>query len=186
MAFLNLMENKLKPKEVNDALSAVDTSIYDINEEIKNIKNSIASIDDASEISYDNTTSGLSATNVQSAIDEVTSKVDALGVEYVYTLTLINGWTGNVEVNVNSLNRVVAIQGYLDATDATSTTFCNGGTIPATCYNDKLLPVSGQGLSFKANSNQAYTIGFSQDGDNWVGVASDIETFAVVNTYVRA
>ena len=39
MAFLNLMENKLKPKEVNDALSAVDTSIYDINEEIKNIKN---------------------------------------------------------------------------------------------------------------------------------------------------
>lgn len=76
MAFLNLMENKLKPKEVNDALSAVDTSIYDINEEIKNIKNSIASIDDASEITYDNTTSGLSATNVQSAIDEVDSAVN--------------------------------------------------------------------------------------------------------------
>ena len=50
---------------------------YDINEEIKNIKNSIASIDDASEISYDNTTSHLVATNVQSAIDEVNSYVKA-------------------------------------------------------------------------------------------------------------
>lgn len=42
------------------------------------VDNSVASKDQASEISYDNTTSGLTAVNVQTAIDEVDGNVDNL------------------------------------------------------------------------------------------------------------
>lgn len=56
MSFLNLMRNKLKPKEVNDALENM-------------------SVPPAEDISYDNSDSGLTATNVQAAIDEVNEKL---------------------------------------------------------------------------------------------------------------
>lgn len=77
MSFLNLMQDKLKPKEVNDALLKLSEDVIDLD-------NKITSSDDASEISYNNTTSGLSATNVQSAIDEIST---ATGIEYDNTIS---------------------------------------------------------------------------------------------------
>lgn len=52
MSFLNLMRNKLKPKEVNEALENM-------------------TMPPAEDVTYDNTESDLDATNVQSAVDEV-------------------------------------------------------------------------------------------------------------------
>ena len=59
MSYLNLMGTTLKPKEVNDTLESLTNSI--------NTPIEIKSDD----VEYDNTTSHLSATNVQSAIDEI-------------------------------------------------------------------------------------------------------------------
>lgn len=115
----------------------------------------------------------------------VKDKIDSMETDYVYNLTLINGWAGNVEVNVSTKNKVVAIEGYLDATNATSTTFCNADTNPLNCYNNKLLPVSGQSLGIKANQAQDYTIGFDNTG-GWHAVISQKLTIAIVNVYARA
>lgn len=68
MSFLNLMRNKLKPKDVNNALM--------------NITNP-----PAEDISYDNTTSGLTADDVQSAIDETNTKISDITFGTVASIT---------------------------------------------------------------------------------------------------
>ena len=72
MSFLNLMRNKLKPKDVNDALM--------------NFTNP-----PAEDITYDNTTSGLSATDVQSAIDETKSLIPIITTDTVEVTTNADG-----------------------------------------------------------------------------------------------
>ena len=61
MSVLNLMGNKLKPKEVNEVL-----------EELTNAVSSLQT-PTASSVTYSNTSSGLTADNVQTAIDELNS-----------------------------------------------------------------------------------------------------------------
>lgn len=130
--------------------------------------------------------SDLTADNVEYASGvSVKEKIDSMETDYTYNLTLINGWGGNVQVNVSTKNQVVAIQGYIDATNATSTTFCNAGTNPLDCYNNKLLPVSGQSVAIKANQAQEYSIGFDNTG-GWHAVISQKSTIAIVNVYARA
>ena len=88
--FLNLMGNKLKPNEVNDALSEILESIQALDKKFE-------TVNDASEISYSNTTSGLSATNVQGAIDEVVTDIatypiitsNANGISYKFASGLL-------------------------------------------------------------------------------------------------
>lgn len=66
MSYLNLMGNKLKTKEVNDAL----TELNALSPETPTTVN-------ASDVSYNNATSHLLATNAQTAIDEVNARVNA-------------------------------------------------------------------------------------------------------------
>lgn len=70
MSYLNLMGNKLKPKEVNDALESLTNGTP--TPEPTEIS--------ADDVEYDNTTSHLSATNVQSAIDEINTTVNVIPV----------------------------------------------------------------------------------------------------------
>ena len=103
MSYLNLMQNKLKPKEVNDAL-----------ENGINAHESTASAT-AQATSYDNTLSGLTANNVQSAIDEV---VDELETE---TATLIS----KVSIIRNGKNRLLILDS-VTLTDTVITTLSVG------------------------------------------------------------
>lgn len=66
MEYLNLMKDQLKPKEVSETLENVINAL-------ENITRPTAEM-----TSYNNTTSGLSANNVQSAIDEIKGKIDNL------------------------------------------------------------------------------------------------------------
>ena len=75
MSFLNLMGNKLKPKEVNEVLEELTNAI----EQLNNIVSSLQT-PPASSVTYNNTSSGLTADDVQSAIDEIAPKV-------IYTYT---------------------------------------------------------------------------------------------------
>ena len=82
MSFLNLMRNKLKPKEVNDALM--------------NFTNP-----PAEDVTYDNDTSGLTATDVQSAIDELNTSIGLIPVIKKVTRT---GTTTNAgKLNINDI-----------------------------------------------------------------------------------
>ena len=53
-----------------------------MSEQIQRLNKMIKSVDTAGEISYDNTTSGLTATNVQAALDEVAPGLTAEGTSY--------------------------------------------------------------------------------------------------------
>ena len=50
----------------------------------------VAKTGDAADVSYTNTTSGLTATNVQSAIDEIDGRLDALGTDALESVTSAN------------------------------------------------------------------------------------------------
>jgi hypothetical protein len=58
------------------------------------VDDSVATKDEASEISYDNTTSGLTATNVQTAVDEIEGRIDT--IEGSSSVDSFNSRTGAV------------------------------------------------------------------------------------------
>lgn len=68
------------------------------------IKTLIDGQNEASEISYDNTTSGLSATNVQDAIDEVEGRVE--GIESNTYVNSFNGRTGVVSPQTSDYDSI--------------------------------------------------------------------------------
>ena len=95
MSYLNLMRNELKPKDVNDALENLST----IN---------------ADDITYDNTTSHLTADDVQSAIDEINATLenivtpDADEIDYDNTTSQltaddVQGAIDEINTKVNSI-----------------------------------------------------------------------------------
>lgn len=64
------MGNKLKPKEVNEVLEELTNAVVELNNNMSNFQTPTAS-----NVTYDNTTSGLTADDVQDAIDEVLSSL---------------------------------------------------------------------------------------------------------------
>lgn len=76
MSFLNLMGDSLKPKEVNDALESIMTS-----------QSSEPATVTASDVGYINTSSHLTATNVQSAIDETVTNINGIKFDTVASIT---------------------------------------------------------------------------------------------------
>lgn len=79
MSYLNLMGNKLKPKEVNDALESIPNGTTTPTET------------SAVDVGYNNATSHLSATNVQSAIDELKTLIPTITTTTVEVTTNENG-----------------------------------------------------------------------------------------------
>ncbi len=70
--------------DTDDSLAAdSDTKIPSQKAVKAYVDDAVANADDASEISYDNTSSGLTADNVQDAIDEVEDRVDTVEVDVV-------------------------------------------------------------------------------------------------------
>ena len=71
---------------------------------IKKLEKAIKGADDASEISYDNTTSHLTASNVQAAIDEVVADIGSLAAEDVSYDNTDSGLTAdNVQAAIDEL-----------------------------------------------------------------------------------
>ena len=100
MEYLNLMRNKLKPKEVNDALENVNTT---------NASGSTTS-PTAETTSYDNTSSGLTATNVQSAIDEVVDELETKTATIVPKVSIIRNGKNRLLIldSVTLIDTVIA------------------------------------------------------------------------------
>ena len=102
MSFLNLMGNKLKPKEVNEVLEELTNAIAQLNNIVSSLQTP-----SASSVTYDNTSSGLTADDVQSAIDEVYESIPTpTGGGKIKTVT----WDGNGSTpNVRALPDDVGI-----------------------------------------------------------------------------
>ena len=60
---------------LNENADTIDTALKGIQDDIDGL--------DASEVSYDNTVSGLTATDVQAALDEELGKIDILSTDYI-------------------------------------------------------------------------------------------------------
>lgn len=103
MSYLNLMGNKLKPKEVNDALESLTNGTPTPTPAPIEIS--------ADDVEYDNTTSHLSATNVQSAIDEINTTVNAIPVIDRVTYTGDTNASGAIAIPATSapLDKTITI-----------------------------------------------------------------------------
>lgn len=133
----------------------------------------------ASRTTYDNTSSGLSANRVQGAIDEVNGKVD--DAEYSYNVTLINGWTGSLNVLYNKRTRLVAVRGVILADSATDVKFAHASASNTNPSPD--VPVGAQGAPIQQYNQQ---IGFSYDGSDWWATVQTLGSTAINIVYSMA
>jgi hypothetical protein len=120
-----------------------------------------AAISDAADVDYDNATSGLSADNVQGAIDEVEGRVDALEALSDAGLVLLNSGTisssqSTLDIELPPGYRAykLMLDSFLPATNDVSMLLrfsTNGGsTFVATGYR-----YAGRGIDHNAISNDA-------------------------------
>ena len=70
---------------LNENADTIDTALKGIQDDIDGL--------DASEVSYDNTVSGLTATDVQAALDEELGKIDILSTDYIVEQGTSGDWT---------------------------------------------------------------------------------------------
>jgi len=100
-------------------INKLQTSISEINIRVNEVEENLASLStEANKISYDNTSSGLIATNVQSAIDEAIQKVGTLQVA---ELTVVSENSADVGQTVTIANSMYSISAVFD--EALSITF---------------------------------------------------------------
>lgn len=70
----------------------------------------LAAQDAASEITYSNTTSGMTATDVQAAIDEVEGRVDSLEGSAAVARVVVAGLSGNQTINATTWTKLSLVE----------------------------------------------------------------------------
>ena len=84
-----------------------------------------------------------------------------------YSLTLINGWTGSVGVEVTKSGRITSIGGVLNGVNATSDIFADASTDLSDCITNHKLPVSVQATEILANLSSTIKITFVHADSAW-------------------
>lgn len=90
-------------------LNKMDKGIDDLDDEVVTVKNAIENMSfDADSISYDNTSSGLQATDVQDAVDEINDnlteleeRIELMNFESFNSILIQPNSTESVEINLN-------------------------------------------------------------------------------------
>ena len=126
------------PKIMDDNIKILDDAL------------ALASTPEASDVSYDNTDSGLTADDVQGAIDEVNAKTE----KTQFTLTPETGVTIGTDTRCNTVGKITIISALFTLAEASTARSINLASIPAdyvpgytvACYavdNGTDTPVSG-------------------------------------------
>ena len=102
MGFLNLMGDRLKPKEVNDVLESLTNAVIELNNNVASLQTPTAS-----NVTYSNVSSGLTADDVQDAIDELNGDITNIDFK---TLT---GVTPSTDVSDVTLKIAELPHGYI-------------------------------------------------------------------------
>jgi hypothetical protein len=139
----NLETDNLKSGVLNTSTSmtgASDTQIPSALAIKTYVDNSVAGKDEASEITYSNATSGLVATNVQAAIDEVEARVDSSD-SHIAASTNVHGLSGGAAV-VGTTSSQTLTNKTIDADSNTITTAASGN-LTSTELNAALAELQG-------------------------------------------
>lgn len=126
-----MAKTKAKTRTVGDSapkgLTIRSTNPAILSEQIFQLQKMIKSSDEAKEIAYDNTDSGLTAANVQAAIDEIVGDVGNIPVIKTETVTVTTGADGNISVNLYLSSVVLLSATKLRDTTDNSLAFVNIG-----------------------------------------------------------
>lgn len=143
------------------------TNILDLNNRIDKIEKT--GIGSAAETSYSNTTSGLSATNVQSAIDEIDGATDNMSS----AITDIEGDILAIEGDVEDLQES-------DAAINTNILLCGGKNLIEYPYKDSTK--TSAGITFTDNGDGTISISgkSSSTGNVWFN-STDVNVFLEAN-----
>lgn len=122
--------------ETDLAVSALSTKLATAASIKTYVDNAIDGNNEASEISYDNSTSGLTATNVQDAIDEVEGRVDTAESNITTNAGNISTNTTNISTNAGNISANTADVADIRTTQGTSDGDTNLGTFTGTTISD--------------------------------------------------
>src|SRR5690606_8909605 len=144
----------------------------------------IASIDmNASNVAYDNATSGLTATNVQAAIDEIVGLAGGLSDDLVdngdgtYTHTTVSGNTIIIDANTVDVTVANGVYTFLDGTGATIT-IINIPTLVELYETPTTLVNNGDGtITYTNEIGDIETINLASgpQGPSGVGITSTVD-----------
>lgn len=113
---------------------------------------------------------------------------NALLLDEVYELDLINGWDGQIFVTVNRNGRITCLSGALLVTgNVSSPIFARADTIPQNCITNKSVPVATQGGAIYSSVGSTDVISFGQDANGWYATLNSQDHNVVFNSiYGRA
>jgi hypothetical protein len=101
-------------------LNKLDKGIDDLDDEVVTVKNAIENMSfDADSISYDNTSSGLQATDVQDAVDEINDNLTALDTA-LKNWHISQAYTGNNNITLSKSKDEYSFIGAMISTDTGS------------------------------------------------------------------
>lgn len=148
-------KTKTKARSVGDSpkppITIRSTNPKVIDDNIAKLEKAIKGVDEASEISYDNTDSGLTAENVQSAIDEIVEGLTAPAASNVTYDNTDSGLTADdVQEAIDELNgKFIPLSKIVSGNDI------EFGTFNVTSGSDNF-PVTG--IKVTTTSNDRYCI----------------------------
>lgn len=150
---------------LNDNADKIDTALKDIQDEVDGLSSPAAA-----DVTYDNTDSGLTAENVQDAIDEELGKIDILSnsfetlAEYSTTEKVIGKWTDGKPL----YRKVIPFDSVEMSTSATT----NGNVVslPANVSNCRIV---GGEIHASGNTNYSYMLPtqYNTNGQTWLFVS---------------
>lgn len=150
-----------------------------------------ASFGDADHVAYDNTESGLEATDVQGALDEVSSKTSGIG-QIVYSWFSTEVSVGDIATIIGSVNLSKGVWiaiGEIRYTKASNRIFCrltldnalstvDEGVNSTPCTAPPLRLQSARIITVSQNSATVNLIGYSDAGSN--GATGSIRAIRIV------
>jgi hypothetical protein len=143
----------------------------------------ISSVQQAATVSYNNAASGLSATNVQNAIDEVEGRVDTAETNIANNDNDIATNAGNISANANNIvtNASNIINNASNIATNTSNIATNTSNIAANTSN---IATNTSGISTNASNIATNTSGISTNASNIA--ANTASVVAIQKTYMNA
>lgn len=139
-----VLDGKISALETQNGSEVLQTVAQTLSGAINELYNTPASSVDADDVSYDNTNSGLTATNVQDAIDEVKADVDAIVLPDVEIVrgTLTAGQTSVALTASKNVSATALVDVFADAYGVNPTAVSISGAVVTLTFEAQVSDLS--------------------------------------------